>query len=157
MSIHDWLAVGTSIDENFTLKVNGNSYFGDVATFDGTATFTFNVGIGIDPDMNYMLTVDGGALVDSIDVKGDTTLSQVCNFSKSEARFGVSGSYTDPYNGQAAGFKFGGTIATTGAYVNGDVKAKNVIVNGGNLSFIVGSTTYKLNMSKAVELGLVTT
>lgn len=127
------LSINTPLDTTYIFKVGGKGY------------------------ISQGLAVGGTTSLYNLSVSTNTTLSQSCTFSKSEARFGVNGSYTDPYNGQAAGFKFGGSIAATYGYFYNDVKAKNIIVNGGNLSFIVNGTTYKLNMSKAVTLGLVTT
>lgn len=158
-----------------------------VATYDGSSAKTINIapsaiGAAASNHTHSYLPLSGGTLTgdlkmsdghiyvngyieiedliscrDRLDVEGDTKLAQLCTFSNTEAHFGVNSSYTDPYKGLTAGFKFGGSIAATGAYVNGDVKAKNIIVNGGNLSFIVNGTTYKLNMGAAVTLGLVTT
>lgn len=164
---------------DYAMRVYGQAvfdtaFFSSDVTYDSSVAFTGCVSIGGEGDDNYIFVVRGRTLINdnfdvdgtavitflyanNLTVSGDTTLSQLCKFSKSEAHFGVNGRYTDPYNGQAASFKFGGSIAATYGYFKNDVKANNIIVNGGNLSFIVNGTTYKLNMGKAVTLGLVTT
>lgn len=143
------VAIGAKIDTDYALEVGGASHFGDDVSFGGIVDAPYVNSTSI--------CVLGTVATNTLKVEGNTTLSQSCTFSKSEAHFGVNGSYTDPYNGQAAGFKFGGSIAATYGYFYNDIKAKNIIVNGGNVSFIVNGTTYKLNMSRALELGLVTT
>lgn len=139
------------------LPLSGGTVTGDV-TFNGDikgyGSVYFDNGLRAGATITCDDDLEVGTL---LTVGGNTTLSQLCTFSNSEAHFGVNGSYTDPYNGQAAGFKFGGSIAATYGYFYYNVKAKNIIVNEGNLLFIVNGTTYKLNMSKAVTLGLVTT
>ena len=143
------VAIGAKIDTDYALEVGGASHFGDDVSFGGIVDAPY-----VNSTSIYVL---GTVTTITLKVEGNTTLSQSCTFSKSEAHFGVNGSYTDPYNGQAAGFKFGGSIAATYGYFYNDIKAKNIIVNGGNVSFIVNGTTYKLNMSRALALGLVTT
>ena len=187
LTVNKNVRLGSASSDSYILDINGNGYISTLISIDAYSDslhVTDNVAIGTDIDTNYVLKVVGNTYVNgSMDITGTTTLSQSCTFSKSEAHFGVNGSYTDPYNGQAAGFKFGGSIATTGIYVNGTAKAttvnattasitnvsavnvnastsvlaKNLTINGGNLYFKIGSTTYKLNTTKALELGLVTT
>ena len=150
LHVTDNVAIGTDVDTKYALKVEGNTYVnGKVEAVNGIVARSVAV--------DSSITASSILLYSTAYICGNTTLSQLCTFSKSEAHFGVNGSYTDPYNGQAASFKFGGSIAATYGYFKNDVKANNIIVNGGNLSFIVNGTTYKLNMGKAVTLGLVTT
>lgn len=154
------VTIGVDIDDNdnqatLWISDNGNDYAMRVSGLAEFDTAYFGDGFGSDGDI--LLADKATVNTGNIRVRTNTILNQSCTFSNSEARFGVNGSYTDPYDGQAAGFKFGGSIAATYGYFYNDVKAKNIIVNEGNLSFIVNGTTYKLNMSKAVTLGLVTT
>lgn len=161
LTVNKNVRLGSASDDSCILNINGDGYIFTLTSVDiysDSLQVTDNVAIGTDIDTNYALKVVGNTYVNgSMDITGTTTISQSCTFSNSEAHFGVNGSYTDPYNGQAAGFKFGGSIAATYGYFYYNVKAKNIIVNEGNLLFIVNGTTYKLNMSKAVTLGLVTT
>ena len=161
LTVNKNVRLGSTSDDSCILNINGDGYIFTLTSVDiysDSLQVADNVAIGTDIDTNYALKVVGNTYVNgSMDITGTTTISQSCTFSNSEAHFGVNGSYTDPYNGQAAGFKFGGSIAATYGYFYYNVKAKNIIVNEGNLLFIVNGTTYKLNMSKAVTLGLVTT
>lgn len=50
----------------------------------------------------------------------------------------------------------GAVTATSVNAPTGSILGKNVIINGGQLGFISSGKTYKLNMTKAIELGLVT-
>ena len=175
LTVNKNVRLGSDSSDSYILYINGNGYISTLISIDAysdSLQVTDNVAIGTDIDTNYALKVAGDVYIDSsitsygdLLVDGDITThsniycGQYCYFGEgiTEARFGVNGSYTDPYNGQAAGFKFGGSIAATYGYFYNDIKAKNIIVNGGNVSFIVNGTTYKLNMSRALTLGVVTT
>lgn len=81
-------------------------------------------------DTYWSLRTDGTMTVQKTHINAELL------FGWQEAHIGHNGSYSDPYSGLNADFKFGGRIACTDLYSNGGINAKggtisgNLVVNG---------------------------
>lgn len=149
------------------LELDGHADMYSGVSIEGTSTTQYSLDVTGDSSFTGEVGVDGALNVTGTSYFGDEAKFNSDIYAQANLKVDmctaigtdVDTSYALKVSGKTY---LGGDVtatritATTVNAPTGSITAKNIIINGGQLGFISSGKTYHLNMTKAIELGLVT-
>jgi len=116
--------------------------------FNGLRPFSIDLATGtVSMNNNAMINY---LLLSSLELTGNATITGSMIFKGAEAHIGRNGTYTDPYSGKDAGFKFSGTICSTGLLINGDI-----VSSGSITAYTTSDSRKKTSIVKADSISIL--